>query len=416
MGFDVQKVDQTRCEKCGLEMDVRGHKPLTAMLCPKCGSKVYVPVKMGTMLLLRLLGEGSSGMVYEGRDTLLNRPVAVKIIKPDASKTDEQARELLSEARALAAVNHPNVIRVHNVGEFRGQSYIEMELLRGRHVREMVDAPERVGEARSIEIIRDAARGLRAALAVGLVHRDIKPANILIAEDGTAKLVDFGVARFRKQQAEKLVVGTPYYVAPEIVRQRDADFRADIYSLGCTLFHLLTGKPPFDAPTVTGVYMARLKQKPAPLRQVDPTIHAETAAVVDRMLQRQPEDRHASYDELIADLEWALAAVNAGPQQLDAPSNRALVDAAKAARSAEPPSAKSLIPAAKTRRLRTVGRSTTKGKKKPKRAPAATTKYRPRPGLSRSVILMFLALVLILTALAAFGWYLLTTVNHRGAP
>ncbi|QNN23624.1 serine/threonine protein kinase [Planctomycetales bacterium ZRK34] len=306
-------------------MDVRQAKPFTSVECPKCGAPVQVPAKMGTMLLLKLLGQGSTGAVYKGRDTVLSRSVAVKIItKADGG---ERERMLMSEARALAAVNHPNVLRIHNVGEHKGQPYIEMELLRGGNVRQLIENGE-LTEARSLEIALDAARALQAAQRVGLNHRDVKPENILLDRDGSAKLVDFGVARFRKQAADKLVVGTPYYVAPEVVQQKGpVDFRADLYSLGCTLYHMLIGTPPFESKTVTGVYMARLKQDAPYLCDVDSSIHPETAAVVERMLQRAPDDRQEDYAQLVADLEWALDAAKAGPYNPEPSAHEALSQA-----------------------------------------------------------------------------------------
>lgn len=326
MLFEADRVPRVKCAKCTHELDVRDVKPFTTVKCPACGAPVQVPVKMGTMLLLKLLGHGSTGAVYKGRDTVLSRSVAVKIItKADGG---DRERMLMTEARALAAVNHPNVLRIHNVGEHKGQSYIEMELLRGGNVREMIEAGDSLTELRCLQIARDAARALQAAQRVGLNHRDVKPENILLDEHGTAKLVDFGVARFRKQTAEKLVVGTPYYVAPEVVQQRGPiDFRADIYSLGCTLFHMLAGEPPFDSKTVTGVYMARLKQNAPYLCDVNPDIHPETAAVVDRMLQRNPDDRQEDYAQLVADLQWAIDTVEAGPPAPEPTDHEALTDA-----------------------------------------------------------------------------------------
>jgi serine/threonine protein kinase len=200
-----------------------------------------------------------------------------------------------------------------------------MELLRGGNVRQLIEASDGLTEKRCLQIALDAARALQAAQRVGLTHRDVKPENILLDDHGTAKLVDFGVARFRKQAAEKLVVGTPYYVAPEVVQQRGPiDFRADIYSLGCTLFHMLAGAPPFESKTVTGVYMARLKQDAPYLCDLDPSIRPETAAVVDRMLQRNPDDRQEDYAQLIADLQWALDTLEAGPRAPEPSDHEAL--------------------------------------------------------------------------------------------
>ncbi len=309
MGFDVTKVKEVNCPACSFEIDVSNEKPMSTIQCPKCGADVAVPVKMGPMLITKRIGEGSAGIVYRAIDTILSRPVAVKILREGEGGNDQREKESLAEARALAAINHPNVVRIHTIGEHKGQHYIEMELLTGGSVIDFIRAGDPLPEERALEIALDAAKALRAAHGVGLLHRDVKPQNILLDDDGVARLLDFGVAQFDEDGDNRIGVGTPYYCAPEIVTKQPADFRSDLYSLGCTLFQMLTGRVPFDAETVKEVYLVRLRQDAPDIQTVNPNLSDLTRHVVARMLQREPAFRHDSYDLLIDELSEALKAV-----------------------------------------------------------------------------------------------------------
>ncbi|MDP2990986.1 MAG: serine/threonine-protein kinase, partial [Kiritimatiellota bacterium] len=181
-------------------------------------------------------------------------------------------------------------------------------------------------ETRSLEIHLQVVAGLRAASDVGLVHGDIKPANILFGQNGEAKVVDFGLASYVGQQQQGGAVwGTPYYIAPEKARGKRVDFRSDIYSLGATLFHVLTGQPPFDGATSTDVVMARLNQPAPNLLDINADLHPETAAMVARMLEADPTMRHPSYPALQIDMEAALEA-SRKPLKKTAASKKAMLD------------------------------------------------------------------------------------------
>lgn len=337
MDLTAHKVNPITCGKCGTQIDTADAEALSVVACPKCGASMNVPAEIGNILLFKRLGAGSSGTVYHGLDQDLRRNIAVKILHgDDQSVADPDA--VLAEARAMAAVNHPNVCKIHTIGKLGERHYIAMELLTTGNVQRMIDKRGKLSERRSIRIAIDTAKGLRAAYVAGLRHQDVKPENILLDENANAKLLDFGFARFGRKTQTQTIIGTPAYVAPEIIEQEEADFRADIYSLGCTLYHMLAGDTPFGGASASGAYAAHLREDPKYLRDVNPKLHTETADAVAVMLRREPEERPGSYDELIEMLESAQAAVDAGKQDPNEPViDQALRDAVSEAQQAASP-------------------------------------------------------------------------------
>ncbi|QNN24915.1 protein kinase [Planctomycetales bacterium ZRK34] len=299
MDFKAERVKQINCGKCGESIDPSTVKPLAGIDCPKCGNRFTVPAAFGDFLLVDVLGRGAAGIVCKGFDENLHRQVAIKILRSDVGD-EEIVKACQHEARALAALNHPHVVQVHSIGEYRGQPYIVMELLDGGTVEKaMLGQP--ADESKAVDIAIHAAEGLQAAQHVGLIHMDVKPGNILFDRQGTAKLIDFGVARFGKASNDQ-IVGTPYYVAPEIVRGRDATHQADIYSLGATLFHLLAARPPFVGSTATEVITQRLKHPAPSLEEFRSDLSPTTVQTVARMMEADPADRYPDYDSLLDDL------------------------------------------------------------------------------------------------------------------
>ena len=305
--IDAERVDQIVCRGCGAALDTRSVRPLQKFACPKCGTENHAPLRMGNFLLLELLGKGGMGAVYRGLDETLGRYVAIKVMRRSLAADRQFVENFLREARAAAALSHPNVVQVYSCGEWRGQPYIVMELVDGGRLDEEIAKGEPMDEVRALEIALDVAEGLRAASQIGLVHGDIKPANILFDSKGTAKVADFGLARFAKREPDsKEIWGTPYYIAPEKARGEKTDHRADIYSLGATIYHALGAKPPFEGETATDVVLARLKNPAIGLRVIRPSLQPETADVVARMLEADPFMRYPTYESLIADLREAL--------------------------------------------------------------------------------------------------------------
>lgn len=253
----------------------------------------------------RLIGHGGMAEVYQGRDVLLDRPVAVKLLGW-ASEDDERAQRLLREARAAASLSHPHVVAVHDIGLSPRAVFVVMEYLEGESLRELLAREHRVPALHAVTIGTQVCSALEAAHQRGVVHRDVTPANIMICHDGTVKMMDFGIARFAKDAtvtAAGLMIGTPAYMSPEQVQSAAVDGRADVYSLGCCLFHVLTGRPPFVGSDPAAVALQHVNQPPPPPDSVQPGVPPELAAVILRAIAKRPEDRYQSAAALRSALE-----------------------------------------------------------------------------------------------------------------
>ena len=306
------------CPDCGTVIDVSDQEPLSAVSCPTCGSSSAVHTQIDHFELVGVLGRGGMGVVYRANDTSLDRPVALKLLKKSEGASQEQIAQLATEASITASVNHPHVVKVYTTGMDHGRFYIAMELVDKGTLDHLIELQGRVAESQVLEVGIQIAQGLRAAQQAGLIHRDVKPGNILFADAHTAKIVDFGLAVFMKDE-EKVrgeVWGTPYYVAPEKLDNKPEDFRSDIYSLGGTLFHALAGRPPFEAENASMVALKHLKSQAVSLQAFAPWVSGSTAFVINRTLNKDPEQRYQSYDELIEHLEYARAELKTAKPQL----------------------------------------------------------------------------------------------------
>ncbi|MBL7077253.1 MAG: serine/threonine protein kinase [Kiritimatiellae bacterium] len=302
----TDQVDSMRCEKCDAQIDVSELDAFTNIECPHCGHQAQVPAQLGHFLLLRLLGTGGMGGVFYARDETLGRFVAIKVMLKSLGDDESFVETFKREAQAVAKLNHTNIAQIYSFGQEKGQPYIVMELIKGRHLDKMIDEEDSLSESLVLRVAMEIASGLAAANDIGLIHGDIKPENILLDDKGHSKLVDFGLATFVDQQAQEGIWGTPYYIAPEKVRRHRTDARSDIYSLGATMFHTLTGHPPFEGDTPVDVVKARLDQ-PAPAvssqrEGVDPDVDR----IVARMLEAEPGRRYPTYASLIGDIKKTL--------------------------------------------------------------------------------------------------------------
>jgi serine/threonine protein kinase len=212
---------------------------------------VRVRRKFDHFVIVRQIGEGGMSRVFEAEDETLGRRVALKILNRQYGRDAIRVEQFRQEALITANVNHPNVIKLYSVGYDQGYFYIAMELVGGGNLEQRIRREGKISEEDSLRIGREVAEGLRAAQQMGLIHRDVKPANILFTETGTAKVVDFGLALFvaRGPDSSGEIWATPYYVAPEKVLDNREDYRSDIFSLGASLYHALTGHPPHKADT-----------------------------------------------------------------------------------------------------------------------------------------------------------------------
>jgi len=295
------------CPSCGELLDVSNFEPLTETTCPTCSAPIIVRSRFNNFTLLSLIARGGMGLVFKAIDSQLNREVALKILRREISGDAEQREKLAIEARLTASINHPHVVKVYSFGEDRGQFYIAMELVEKGSLDDLIMLQKRVAEIQILNVGIQIASGLQAALEVGLIHRDIKPGNILFSNARTSKLVDFGLALVADEAAAQKgeIWGTPYYIAPEKLDHQPEDFRSDIYSLGGTLFHALAGRPPYEAETASMVALKQLKSQPVSLQAFAPDVSSETAYVINRMMNKNPDERYQSYEELIQHLTYA---------------------------------------------------------------------------------------------------------------
>src|SRR5208283_5593065 len=275
--------------------------------------------KLGEYEVKSLLGSGGMGEVYRARDSRLGRDVAIKVLPSFLSTDSERLRRFEQEARAAAALNHPNILAVHQMGTYQGAPYMVSELLEGETLREQLKRG-RLPIRKAIDYSVQIARGLAAAHDKGIVHRDLKPENLFVTKDGHVKILDFGLAKLTQPQSgsEKsaltltqgteagMVMGTVGYMAPEQVRGQTADHRADIFAFGAILYEMLAGKRAFQKPTSPETMSAILNEDPPGISQVAANIPPALQRVVHRCLEKNPEQRFQS----ASDLAFALDALS----------------------------------------------------------------------------------------------------------
>jgi serine/threonine protein kinase len=263
--------------------------------------------------LLEKLGQGSMGTVYKARQMSMNRLVAVKVLLPRLSADPKFLDRLTREAHLAARLSHNNIIQAIDVGSAGPLHYFVMELVEGQTIREIVDKGKIYPEGEAVEIILQIAQALQHAHRRGLIHRDVKPANIVLTTEGIAKLADLGMARetddaVRARREKGVTMGTPYYIAPEQIRGReDIDGRADIYSLGATLYHMVTGHPPFHYQEVDRVLMAHIEEELTPPDHLNQALSSGLGEVVEFMMAKDRRRRYRKADDLILDLECLLS-------------------------------------------------------------------------------------------------------------
>ena len=295
---------------------------------------VEIPEKLGGYKILRLLGRGAMGAVYEAKQVSLDRLVALKTIRGRLAGNPASLARFTREAYAAAQLTHHNVVQIYDFGEDDGRHFFSMEWVRGGPLDDLVHDKGALDPKLAAGYVLQAARGLQFAHRNGMVHRDVKPANLLLSDEGVVKVADLGLVKIPDQMdpesdvgasgmsgmesgtqvtMQGTAVGTPAYMAPEQgVDAAAVDHRADIYSLGCTLFYLLAGKPPFDGSVVSEVLEQHASQPLPDLTQINSRVPAELQQVVQRTMAKRPEDRYGALSEMISDLEAYLGVTTDG--------------------------------------------------------------------------------------------------------
>jgi serine/threonine protein kinase len=268
---------------------------------------------LGPYKILRPLGQGGMGTVYLAEHEELNRKVALKVLHGDKAIEKITLERFLREARAAAALDHPNIVRIHDVGQHGSVRYLVMEYVAGDTLESLLQKGGAMGLSRGVDYISQAAAGLQHAYEKGFIHRDIKPANLMLTTDGVIKILDMGLARSTINVRDKLtevldegaIVGTPDFISPEqAINDPHVDIRADIYSLGATFFTLVTGKPPFPGTTTQKLAQHQMKSAPA-LCSLDKTVPPALSTVLSKMLAKKPSERYQTPGDVVAALaEW----------------------------------------------------------------------------------------------------------------
>ena len=259
--------------------------------------------------MLEKIGSGAMATVYKAKQISLDRIVALKIMPKHLSRDREFVERFYKEGRAAAQLNHNNIVQAIDVGEAAGYHYFVMEYVEGESIHEQMSRGKEFTENEALNIITQTARALAHAHERGFIHRDVKPKNVMLASDGVVKLADLGLARemsdLRAAASEAgRAYGTPYYIAPEQIRgERNLDARIDIYSLGATAYHMVTGRVPFEGPNPSAIMHKHLKQELIPPDHVNTKLSAGTAEVIEMMMAKDRDDRYKSAKDMLVDLE-----------------------------------------------------------------------------------------------------------------
>jgi len=262
---------------------------------------------LGEFTVERRIWQGPMSIIYKGRQLDSGRAVAIKVLPPDLMRDRTYVSRFSREALAAAAVKHPNIIEVYSVGHDRGVYFIAMEFVDGQSLGDILASEGRLAPGRALDLFKQTARAFVKAHATGVLHRDIKPANILVTRSGQVKVADFGLAKRQGVDvtftAPGMQLGTPLYISPEAADSREADQRSDLYSLGATFYHVLAGRPPFQAPTPLAVMGMHVSAQVPPLAQHAPDVPAALCAIIHRLLAKRPAERYQSAEELLAALD-----------------------------------------------------------------------------------------------------------------
>src|ERR1700719_3755562 len=272
--------------------------------------------KLGPYEIVSLLGAGGMGEVYRARDSRLKREVAVKVLPPAFSRDADRLRRFEQEALATAALNHPNILAVFDIGTNEGSPYVVSELLEGETLRDRLRGSA-ITVRKTLDYALQIAHGLAAAHEKGIIHRDLKPENIFVTKDGRAKILDFGLAKLTQPESGDhtslptmshateagVVLGTAGYMSPEQVRGMAVDARSDIFSFGAILYEMISGKRAFHRETSADTMSAILKEDPADLSETNRNVSPALERIVQHCLEKNPEQRFHSASDIAFDLE-----------------------------------------------------------------------------------------------------------------
>lgn len=305
MSEPSKSLKMVTCGGCDAKTFIPGDlPPLATEPCRRCGHPIMMPMQLRQFELRAKVGSGGMATVYRAWDNRLERFVAVKLTKKEILSEPNALENFVREARAVAKLNHTNIIHVYTFDEWEGETYLVMELADQGSLDTRIEKLRLLPEVKVLDVGIKIAEALDAALKYDLLHCDIKPGNILFNAADEPKLVDFGLARKTDAEVEtaEYTRGTPYYVAPEKIKREPETFLSDMYSLGATLYHAATGQVPFDAPTPEEVVQAHVYTALRPPNEVEPSLSLPTSDALCRAMSKDPRDRFLSYEEFIMSL------------------------------------------------------------------------------------------------------------------
>ncbi|GMV80417.1 MAG: hypothetical protein AMXMBFR7_16010 [Planctomycetota bacterium] len=303
--FDAHPNDSTVPPTPLSELRQRRERPPSARLPEPAGTMISAGTVLGGCRIEKRIGRGAMSEVYLARHLALDTDVAIKVLRQTGDDR-RIAQRFLREARAAAQLRHEHIVQIRNVGREAEYRFIEMEYIGGGSLADLLKQSPYADLARAANMLRQAARGLQAAHTKGVIHRDIKPDNLMLGEDGKLKLVDFGLAAVLSLEESRLtqegtILGTPHYMAPEQWEGNIADERSDLYSLGATFYHLLTGHPPFVGRTIVELISNFTSKELVPPEKLNKSVGRRLSKVIRRMLEKNPQDRYGSVADLLLD-------------------------------------------------------------------------------------------------------------------
>lgn len=279
----------------------------------------------GDFQVLRRIGQGGMGQVYLAEQKSLTRKVALKILREDVAARDNARKRFEVEAKAVANATHSNIVQVYAFGEWNGFDYMALEYVDGWNLREYLNRKGTPDLPLALSILRQSGSALQRAGELGITHRDIKPENILLTRKGEVKVADFGLSRDDQQPLNLtqngVTMGTPLYMSPEQVEGKAIDPRSDIYSLGVTVYHMLSGEPPFKGESPFEVALAHVQKEAAPLYETRPDLPPELCQLVHRMMEKDPDNRYQTAREMLNDLSPIRSKIADVTQELTTESN-----------------------------------------------------------------------------------------------
>ena len=311
---------------CGKEFDVTGYPVGYKFECPKCHAFCVIKgdyddlehgLTLADFIIDKRIGRGGMGVVYLGTQLSLGRPVAIKALKKDIASNEDFIHRFTQEAQTAAQIIHNNIVQVYYVGEEKSTFFIAMEYVDGRTVRELINESKGIPEPRALEIILQTASGLQRAHEMNIMHRDIKPDNLIINLQGEVKVADFGLAldlgESKKSEGPRQLEGSPHYMSPEQATRGEISFSSDIYSLGASLYHMVTSVPPFTGKSPAAIIAKHITDYPRSPKEIKLELSKGLCQIIQKMMAKKPEDRFSSMAELIDQLDSLKSGHARGP-------------------------------------------------------------------------------------------------------